>query len=454
MSKTLPFTKLSVFFVLCSIYMFGFAHIGAFAYDHFISSTQSFSEGTKIGNIDVSHLSYQEAEDKLKVKVEGWKENQSLVLSYMENQIPMDPSLVDIDIHSSINSTIQGNPSPLLVSIQGLDSFLASKEVDVSLIDLDSLRQEIAHHAEKLVMTEEIVIVNDFFIQSNSVETISEINMEGVTMTPGIQSFVDTFPEIEIGGTSPFSLLEFIENKGFSGASQQDLSTIASSIYELVLRTNFEVIERHRGRELPDNIELGFEAIVNHEQGQDFSFMNPNDASYIVSFHRQGDSLFLTLSGVEIPYEIIVERRNEETFKPKVIKQYSPYLNSGEVKVTEAGRNGMKIEVWRSFETKNGELLKEEKVSEDFYLPIFKEEIHSMQDYVTQQPVSSPGTNRTDSLNEEVNSRESPEPQGNDSHSDNNGTSDPIGDDDPSANKNSNDESSPSEEDSPLGNMK
>ncbi|MGM0853319.1 MAG: G5 domain-containing protein [Bacillota bacterium] len=454
MSKTLPLTNLSVFFVLCSIYMFGFAHLGAFAYDHFISPIQSFSEGTRIGEIDVSNLSYQDAEDKLKMEVAGWKENQSLALSYMGNQIPVDSSLVDIDIHSSINRAIQGKPSPLLVSIHGLDSFLASKEVDVSLIDVDSLGQEIAHHAEKLVVTEKIVLVSDFFIQSNSIETISEINMEGLTITPGIQNFVDTYPEIEIEGTSPFSLLKFIENEGFSGASKQDLSTIASSIYQLVLRTNFEVIERHRGRELPNNIELGFEAFVNQEQGQDFSFMNPNDASYTVSFHRQGGLLSLTLTGVEIPYEIIVERRNEETFKPKVIKQYSPYLNSGEVKVTEAGRNGMKIEVWRSFETKNGELLKEERVSEDFYLPIYKKEIHSMQDYMAQQPAPSSETNGTASLNEDTSTQESLETQENDSQSENVGTSDPTGAEDLSATENSNVDSPPSEEDPPLAKMK
>jgi hypothetical protein len=351
MSRITPFTKLSVFFVLCSIYLFSFAQLGAFAYDRFLSPTQPVFES---GNKDVAGHSGQNPEHKSKSEA--------------------------------------------------------------------------------------------------SIETISEINAKGLALTPGLQQFIDAYPEIEIGGTSPFSLLEFIEGEGFTGATDQDLSTLASSLYELMLPTNFEVIERNQGRELPDGIELGMEAYVNKEQGKDFIFSNPNGGSYTITLQRQGDLLSISLTGAELPYRVTVERRNELAFKPKVIKQYSPYLHTGEVMVTEEGRNGMQVEVWRSFQTLKGEFLKVEKVSEDFYLPVHKEELHSMKDYVAGEAVDVSEAGETGSEVEEHKTRDSTAPQESPSNQENDEQSDsPDNENPPSPKVNSN---ASSEEDLPLPDMK
>lgn len=412
MGKTLPFTKLSVFFVLCSIYVFSFAHLGAFAYDRLLSPNHAFPEGTRIGNIDVSTLSYAKAEEELHIKIEDWKGNQSMTLSYMDTVIPLDSKLFHFDLAASIERATQGGETPLLVTYEGLDSLLSSNEVNTSMLDLEGLGQEIMEHAANLNDTDENLPIEDFFIQSDSIEIISNINMEGVTSTPGLQALFDTYEEVELEGTSSFSLMTFLDEEAFTGMSNQELSTFASYLYQLILPTNFEVIERHQGRELPVDIDLGFEAYVNQDQGDDFIFTNPNDAVYKIILNRQGDNYSLVLTGAQMPYTVSVDRRNEQTFKPKVIKQYSPYLNKGEVKVKEEGRNGMKIEVWRSFESKNGELLKQEKISEDFYLPVFKEEIHSMKDYVVErtEPTTETNDNGTDSPNEVVPTRESSDP--------------------------------------------
>ncbi|MGG4166861.1 G5 domain-containing protein [Rossellomorea vietnamensis] len=451
MGKTFPFTKLSVFFVLCSIYVFSFAHLGAFAYDRFLSPNQAYPEGTKIGNIDVSTLSYSKAQDEINTKIEEWKEKQSMTLSYMDTIIPLDSKLFHFDIATSIEGATQGGEAPLLVRLEGLDSLLSSNEVDTSMINLETLRQEIIVHAANLDDTDKNLHIEDFFTQSDTIEIISEINMEGITSTPGLQTLFNTYEEIELEGTSPFSLLTFLDEEAFTGMSNQELSTFASYLYQLILPTNFEVIERHQGRELPVDIGLGFEAYVNQDQGDDFIFTNPNDTVYKIILNRQGDRFSLALTGVKMPYEVIVDRRNEQTFKPKVIKQYSPYLNKGEVKVKEEGRNGMKIEVWRSFETKNGELLKEERISEDFYLPVFKEEIHSMKDYVVEKPEPTTETNEngTGSQNAVVPTRESS------ASTDQNGSSNPIEPEEDASPENADGEDVvPTETDLSLSNMK
>ncbi|PFA64572.1 hypothetical protein CN378_15435 [Bacillus sp. AFS015802] len=450
MSKTFPITKLSVFFVLCSLYLFSFAHLGAYAYDRFISPNEAFSEGTRIGNIDVSTLSYQEAEAQLNTEIDGWKGNHSLTVSYMETFIPVDSKLFHFDLAGSLQAAAQGGDSPLLVSIKGLPSFLASHEVDTGMIDMEALNQEMTQAASNLDTIDRNLPIEDFFIQSDSIELISEVNMEGVPITPGLQNLLEAYPKIEIGKTSPFSLLEFMDDEAFTGLSNQELSHFASSLYRLILPTNFEVIERHQGRVLPDDIDLGYEAYVNQEQGDDFIFTNPNNTAYTITFSRQGDTLTLTLTGVEMPYEITVEERNEQTFKPKLIKQYSPYVNKGEVKVKEEGRDGMKIEVWRSFETKNGEVLKEERVSEDFYLPVYKEEIHSMKDYVVSEPQAPV---ETDDNGTGASSDETAIP-GSSGGTENTVPSEPIDTGESELPENAGDENLPPEAEGPLSDMK
>ncbi|WP_341356681.1 hypothetical protein [Rossellomorea sp. y25] len=352
MSKRTPFTKLSVFLVLCSIGLFSFAHLGALAYDRFLSPAQPVS-GSE--NKDVAGPSDQNPEHKSKSEA--------------------------------------------------------------------------------------------------TIETISEIKVDGLPLTPGLQQFIDTNPEIEIRGASPFSLLEFIEGEGFTGATDQDLSTLASYLYELILPTNFEVIERNQSRELPDGTELGMEAYVNEEQGKDFIFSNPNSGSYTITLQWQGDLLSISLKGAELPYRVTVERRDKLVFKPKVIKQYSPYLHTGEVMVTKEGRNGMQVEVWRSFQTMKGEFLKEEKVSEDFYLPVHKEELHSMKDYVAGKAVDVSEVDETSSEVEEHKTRDSSVPQESPSNQEKDEQSDsPDNANSPSTKQNSN--ASSSEEDLPLPDMK
>ena len=446
MSKTLPITKLSIFFVLCSIYLFSFAHFGAFAYDRFMTPNGSFAEGTSIGHVDVSSLSDQQAAEKLSREIENWKGNQSIILSYMDAGISVDSDLFHVDLAESIDGATQGESSPLVVSIQGLNSFLSSKKVNTNMIDMDALGKEIALQGVNLNPGEKILYIENFYNQSGSVESISEVFTKSIT--PGIQDLIDAYPEIELAGASPFSFLKFLESENFTGLSNQELSTIASCLYQLILPTNFEVIERHQGRELPEDVELGFEAYVNQEQGDDFIFANPNDAPYQITLNRQGDSLSMTLIGEELPYEITVKSRNEESFKPRVIKQYSPYLNKGEMKIAEEGRNGLRIELWRRFETKRGDLLKEEKLSEDFYLPVYREEIHSTKDYAVQQldPAVDMSNNDSDSQQEEPNqSSEDMDHSGssNGGDPDENGSPDSTDDDRHS-----------SETDLPLANMK
>ncbi len=258
------------------------------------------------------------------------------------------------------------------------------------MLDMNALSVELIRKAAILDTKEETLFIKDYLANSELGKVVSESELKQLRVTPGIENFVDTLPEIKVDKSSRFSLMEFIDDRHFTGATDSDLSMIATSLYKLILQTNFDVLERNRSSELPDEIELGYEARVNQNLNEDFVFANPNDSPYIIKFELHDNQLSVTLTGADLPYRVAVVMKDKQTFKPRVIKQYSPYLNSGEVKVTEKGKEGLFIEVWRSFEKQNGEVLDEKKVSEDYYPPVHMEVIYSLQDYKKRAASSEP----------------------------------------------------------------
>ncbi|WP_064092516.1 VanW family protein [Rossellomorea aquimaris] len=381
MSKT-PISKVTFFFILCSVYLVSFAHIGAFSYDQFFSKNERFSEGAKIAGVSVANASKEDAVEKLEEEIKKWKVNQKLTFSYLNQTFPVASRLFSFDVSASIEK--EGETLLLNVKVDEgeLSEFLSESGVDTSLINMEALSEVLKDKASELITEEEFIKVNQYLITSDSILTVAQAEVNSLTTTPGITNFIAVFPEIQIKGNSDFSLIQWMDQNGFTGATDSDLSIIASSIYKTILQTNFLVIERNYSRELPEGIELGFEANINRNSKRDFAFKNPNDTTYSIHLDLLQSKLSTSLNGLELPYEIEIELRNEQTFSPRIIKQYSPYLNSGEVKVVEVGNEGVLVEVWKRKVTSKGNLLEETKVSEDFYPPRHKEEIHRMKDYV------------------------------------------------------------------------
>ena len=95
--------------------------------------------------------------------------------------------------------------------------------------------------------------------------------------------------EIELAPMSQFSLIKHVEELGLQQLSSEALSGIATGIYQVILPTNFSIIERNISEELPDYAELGFEAKVNLETNKDLVFLNGNESSYKIILKAKDD---------------------------------------------------------------------------------------------------------------------------------------------------------------------
>jgi hypothetical protein len=198
-----------------------------------------------------------------------------------------------------------------------------------------------------------------------------------------LQTFLEHGSKIDISEQSTFSLLDFVKVKRLDKLSSDTLSLIASGIYQSILSTNFSILERNIGNSLPRNGSLGFETELNVEQNEDLIFSNPNNSIYSIELVLENKSLKVILLGEKLPYHYKITK-DIQTFKPKTIIQYSPLLPNGKVKVATTGKDGNLVKVYRDV-YQGEQKLKRELISSDYYPPVHRVEIHSLNTSITDQ---------------------------------------------------------------------
>jgi hypothetical protein len=163
--------------------------------------------------------------------------------------------------------------------------------------------------------------------------------------------------------------------------SSDALTVLASAIYEAILPTNFEVIERHTSTALPANIRPGFEARV--EEGErDFIFFNPNDSAYTLQLTIEANQLKVSCIGFPFIHKYVIKLDPIEYYEPKTVVQYSAMLKPNEKRVKQQGKQGMLIRVHKETYDLNNQLLETEVVAEDFYPPVHTVEVRSLMNEV------------------------------------------------------------------------
>lgn len=224
----------------------------------------------------------------------------------------------------------------------------------------------------------------------NADTAVSSALISPGNLTGDLQILTENYPEIEIAAESSFSLLDFLKKKNLDKSFSSDvLSATATLIYEAVLPTNFVIEERNISNELPKFAKLGFESKVSVEQGLDFAFYNPNKTKYILTFQTEQDQVNVTLSGQPFAEQYKIRTGKEQTFKPRTIIQYSPQLPSGQKKIVTAGEDGQMVQVYKDVYQKD-QFMKSQFVAEDYYPPVYRVEIRSLNTPSSQQPTATP----------------------------------------------------------------
>ncbi|MGX6442934.1 G5 domain-containing protein [Neobacillus sp. K501] len=386
--------KLFLVLILSSTFVFSFSQLGVKAVDLFGSKNSQFSSGTSIAAVNISGKSENEAYELLNTKISEWLKSTTITLQLAENTAQLDLSQLQFKLEETIKQAGNGQ-NQLIVTLdqKALEAALLSINPTMTIEDevIQALVSEITTIASSLKTGEYILKLEDYLFATDSNEhvVLSEATIKLQSAPEDLQQAIYKISTIQIAANANFSVLDYLEKQGLKTISSSAKSIIASGIYQAILPTNFIIIEKNTSRELPVNIPLGYEANIDVDKNIDFVFNNPNGNNYTMNIVWEANSVKVTLTGNKLPNSYKIKADEIEYFSPKTIKQYSPLLKTGEKKVDQAGKKGVLIKVYRE-EYANNQLVRKELISEDFYPPQHKVEIHPLAEGTTTEQITVP----------------------------------------------------------------
>lgn len=378
------------------IFILGFSRIGAITFDNYTGDV--FEEGTIIGNVDVSGVTQEEASELLAKEFNRWKKESTISILIMEEEKSFSNNTFIPNFTESVSQAGNGETSPLIIEVSdGLyEKVLHSitEEIQLSDKEREKLKQDLLEIPSTLQYGQFSFDIYDYVSDVGVVSIIAEetlkIHSDQASKLTG--EIGENFT-LRINGTSQISLLD-----EFSSVTEESLNKIGTVLYKAILSTNFQVLERHIGKQAPEQTIVGYETKIKRDE-MDFIFYNPNKTEYVAQFTITDSELTVQLKGASLLNQYSVEL-TKKSFDPKSIVQMDPKLSLGTVRLLEIGEKGYLVKVTRSKKSKNGEVLDKELMAEDFYPPVHQVIISSV--IPKDVPVEEVDETDEDSDNEEL----------------------------------------------------
>ncbi len=376
--KNIQAAKLFAAILFATSFIFSFSQFGTKAYSNLFQSNDGYEEHTTIAGIDVSGMNQKEAVSALSEKQSEWEKNTTIQLKYKEKTVDFDLSQFVFQLKDSVASIKQGADNNVIVSLdlQEMESFLTSVSAELTSDNafyLSRLNDSLVGMAASLQSGNQLIDLNEYRISKDEkAAKLSEATVDTDDQKNSVKKWVKQFPTLTIKPQTTISLLEWMKENNGEAYSDKVLSMVATAVHTTILPTNFTISERYLSNALPAFAELGYEAKVNKNQNMDYRFYNPNEETYTLSFEMVNSKLYVSLNGANFLYNYKVLLSDKETFTPKTVLQFDPSLSLNETRVVEEGADGLYIKVYRESKNENGEIVKKELISEDFYAPVNK----------------------------------------------------------------------------------
>lgn len=144
---------------------------------------------------------------------------------------------------------------------------------------------------------------------------------------------------------------------------------VSSTLYNSVLLSNLEIVERHNHGFNPGYVKAGTDATVSWG-GPDFKFKNNRNYPIKVICLNSGGTITIQIFGLkeENDYEVEIEAYVTSYIPYKTITKQTSSLKAGERKVIESGSNGCNTVSYKILK-QNGNVVSKTLLSQDTYNP-------------------------------------------------------------------------------------
>lgn len=357
--------------IIFTAIIFFFSTVGTAIYTSMFEG-DLFDEGTMIGPIDISKLSKQDATSKVQQKITQWLSHNSLRIVYGDiSQTTSASDIYQFQIDQLVSKAESGKMNPLNATLRKetiKNSIERISKEEYQNFNHEALEREILQHGASL---QENPLKLDLvqYITSNNHEMIVKSTISNIADAELIR-FTNMLRSAEIPPFQAFSLLDLIHHHELDLLTDEALSIIASAIYETILPTNFQIVERHISDHLPPYAKLGYEAAIVKDH-KNLIFYNGNPYMYKLLFSIKDNGFIVELEGKPFLQKYIISLENENSIEPKTVKQYDESLKVGQSKIVEKGEKARSVTVLRRT-VDNGGKISEEILSQDYYRPIYR----------------------------------------------------------------------------------
>ncbi|MET3697374.1 VanW like protein [Bacillus oleivorans] len=360
--------QLFVSILLGSVIFISLFQLSGFAFERFFN--QAFPANTIIGNVEVSGLTKNEAIPLVMNAVSDWKQKAHFSIDAAGETFVLENDAFHFEIGASIENAKESMVNPVLVTYSK-HPLQTDSNTDLDLNEIDKIIADIEQKASYLLTETAIVKVDSVQKEAAELNTKASISL--------VRSYSDwnyisgqALPEFQLGPGEAFSLLQWAEEKSLDINSDEDLSKIASLLWEGVLSTQLSVIERHTSESVPDGIQPGLEAKIDRTNNVDFRFINESDTSFVFKLVPISEtSLGLTITSLKTNQFVRFNIIQEKVLEPRTVIQFVS-ADDEKAGTTAAGKKGYSLKIIKEYVSADGDVVHTEVVAEDTYLPIYE----------------------------------------------------------------------------------
>jgi len=337
---------------------------------------KSDADVSRIGGMEITSTKKTDIKSQLSAEVSKWKQN-DIIVQGTTARVVIPSDYISFDINKTVDTYISATSSPWYNFWGGSKNIEIPIEVtvDESVYDLfsdaplfhtEETVEAVKYHAGFLIEGE--VLADEVALTKDLLDRISFEIQDVVVDGTGLSQIVDELDGVTILNNEQFSFLEVLEGVG-GYYSDETANFTASTLYSVVLKTELAIQERHSQNVKPKYLEPGIEVKVDLDRNQDFSFSNQTNRPVILASSIKDGRLLIELYSIISDYEVSYEIRNKEIIEPRTINRLTVDLPTGVEKVEENGSDGLRVQVYKMINEKNGSFMDEELVSRDFYPP-------------------------------------------------------------------------------------
>ncbi|WP_400242652.1 VanW family protein [Niallia sp. JL1B1071] len=365
---------------IATFFLFGGTSLGVYAFQK-AGKEELYPINTSVAGINIGGLTELEAKNTLGKHLYGWKANAVYEFQYKEKTVQINNDIFAFDIEQTLKNITENNKNAFVVEVKEeilqteLEKYNSFSMED---IDIDLLKSALLEAATILQVDEKLIVEDYFASYVSGKDVLNTVEMTVPGNIEELESVIPAIKEITILPKTTFSLLGLLEDVNQKSVKDETVSVLATGIYQLVLQTNFDIRERTISKQLPDYVDVGYEAKASLREQLDLRFTNPNEHAYIIALKIEENQLILQLKGQEFPnnYEIVMEKKEE--YAPKTIVQFDSLLEGDQVQVKQEGEKGISVVVIKEVLDKKGDQVKRETVATDYYPPIYRVEVRGL----------------------------------------------------------------------------